>query len=236
MSRALLPALCLWVGGMAHAAEPVVVPEFSYDDNSNFALSVMLQNQVTDRLLQDGHIVLGQSVVAQQVGDASVERCYENPACPASVLPQLPAKVALVARIHRGAGGLMGHVELWEQSRMGPMDVRDIPIWPGQETAFVDEVAQATSGLLRTLPQSDNQTLMMAARLIAGQPITGFAPTPTPAYGQQPGYGQPAYGGQQPAYGGQPPYGGQQPAYGGQQPPYAQQPSYNGQQGRYNQH
>jgi hypothetical protein len=224
----------------AEAAEPVVVPEFSFDDNSNFALSVMLQNQVTDRLLQDGHIVLNQSVVATQVGEAAVDRCFENPGCPMGILPQLPAKVALVARIHRGGAGLMGHVELWDQTRGFAVDVRDIAILPGQEMAFVDEVARATSGLLFSVPPSDDQTLMAAARLIAGQPVSGFAgqstyptpaaPYPQPGYPPQQGYPapQPAYPAPQQGYPApQPTYPAPQPTYPAPQPTYpAPQPTY----------
>lgn len=205
------------------------MPEFSFDDNSNFALSVMLQNQVTDRLLQDGHIVLDQSIVAQQVGDAAVSRCYENPACPMGILPQLPAKVALIARIHRSGAGLMGHIELWDQTRGAAIDVRDIPILPGQETGFVDQVAAATSQLLMTLPPSDNQTLMAAARLISGQSAGGYGQPSYPAPVQQPQpYPQPGY--PQPGYNAQQGYPAPQPAYPAPQPAYpaypAPQPAY----------
>ncbi len=47
----------------AHAAEPIFVPSFAYTDPNDFQAAVMMEGMVSDRLLQDGHIVLTNDVV-----------------------------------------------------------------------------------------------------------------------------------------------------------------------------
>ncbi|MEZ4319770.1 MAG: hypothetical protein R3F61_19805 [Myxococcota bacterium] len=183
MIRALTTLAGIFACSAAIAAEPVVVPEFSFDTNENFALSVMLQAQVVDGLIEAGHIVLDHGVVAREVGDAAVDRCMESPSCPQNILPRLPAQVAVVVKIAREGAALVGHVELWEQSRTSAMEVRDIPIAPGNEHLFVAEVSQATSELLARLPPSTNESLMAAARMISGQSASAggpVAPQPQP--------------------------------------------------------
>jgi len=183
MFRALTSLLLIALARSADAAEPVVVPEFSFDTNENFAMSVMLQAQVVDGLTEAGHIVLDQTMVAREVGEAAIDRCMENPSCPQAILPQLPAQVAVVVRISREGATRVGHVELWEQSRTSAMEVRDIPINPGNEHLFVQEISQATTDLLGRLPPSTTESLMAAARMISGQsasagPSTVPAPVP----------------------------------------------------------
>ncbi len=174
-------AIALLAGVTAHAAEPVVVPEFSFDSNENFALSVMLQAQVVDGLTQAGHIVLDHNMVAREVGADAIDSCSDLDSCPSQVLPKLPAQVAVVVKVTRESGSLMGHLELWEQSRTSAMDVRDIAIKPGQENAFVSEVAEATTQLITRLPPSTDASLMAAARMVAGQPAAFSPGTPQPS-------------------------------------------------------
>jgi len=174
----LLSALLLSVS-TASAAEPIFVPDFTYGTSNEFQVAVMVQGMVTDRLLQDGHIVLTNDVVGGVTGSEMITNCSVRPECPSQVLPQIPTKVAVVTRIDRVDGNLLGHVELYEQSSAGPADVRDLPIVAGNEHLFANEVSAATAELLAKVGPSPDDVLMSAARLIAGQPPTA-APQPAP--------------------------------------------------------
>ncbi len=184
--------------GSAQAAEPIFVPDFTYGTANEFQVAVMVQGMVTDRLLQDGHIVLTNDVVAPVTGAEVITNCSVRADCPSAALPQLPTKVAVVTRVDRVGGNLLGHVELYEQSSAGPIDVRDVPIVAGNEHLFANEVSAATAELLAKVGPSPDTVLMAAARLIAGQPpaavpapapVVPVVPAPVPAgpMGQPPG-------------------------------------------------
>lgn len=175
----LLSSLILTLA-TAQAAEPVFVPDFTYGTANEFQVAVMVQGMVTDRLLQDGHIVLTNDVVAPVTGGEVITNCSVRPDCPSAALPQLPTKVAVVTRVDRVGGNLVGHLELYEQSSANPLDVRDIPIVNGNEHLFANEVSAATAQLLARLGPSPDTVLMAAARLIAGQPPATPMPAPAP--------------------------------------------------------
>ena len=172
----------IFAASTAQAAEPIFVPSFAYTDPSDFQAAVMMEGMVSDRLLQDGHIVLTNDVVYPVVGSELIANCSARPDCPQAVLPQLPTKVAVVTRLDRMGSNLVGHVELYEQSSPNPIQVLDVPIVPGNEHLFVNEVSEATAQLLAQIQPSNEAVLMAAARLIAGQPPAAPVPTaPAPA-------------------------------------------------------
>ena len=179
MLSALLLTMALLGDLEASAAEPILVPEFTPGTPNEFTAAVMIGSQVKDRLLADGHIVLDDSVVAPVVGDQATLNCVSNPGCPTQVLKRLPTRIAVVVRISRQGNSLMGHLEMWEQSSVNPVIVRDVPLAPGNEALFADEVSMATAELIRRVGPSPDAVLMAAARLIAGQaPNAGPQPGP----------------------------------------------------------
>jgi len=171
--------LALALSPPALAAEPLLVPEFTPASPSDFALAGMLGGQVRDRLLADGHIVLTEEVVAPVVG-AALEGCANRPGCPADVLPRLPARLAVVTLIGRTPdGGLIGYVRLFVGADERPALARDLPILPGQEGLFVDQVSAAVRELLGMVGPSADPVIMAAARLISGQGLpNATAPRP----------------------------------------------------------
>jgi hypothetical protein len=164
----------------AAAAEPLLVPEFTPASPAEFALAGMLGAQVRDRLLADGHIVLTEEVVAPVVGQA-LQNCAARPGCPSDVLPRLPARLAVVTLVGRAPDGqLVGYVRLFVGADPRPMLGRDLPIAPGQEYQFADQVSAAVRELLGMVGPSPDAVLMAAARLISGQGLTSAVP-PRPA-------------------------------------------------------
>lgn len=150
------------------AAEPVLMLDFTPGTANEFAVTVMIQGMVNDRLLADGHIVLSSEVVEPVVGAEAIDNCSGKPGCPNNVLRQLPTRIAVVCRLNRNGEDLFAHMELFEQSNPNPVVVRDIPLAPGQEGALAAEVSAATEWLLGQVGPSSDAVLMAAARLIAG--------------------------------------------------------------------
>jgi len=171
----------MFAASTAQAAEPLFLPSFAYTDPNDFQAAVMMEGMVSDRLLQDGHIVLTNDHVYPVVGSEIIANCSARPDCPQGVLPQLPTKVAIVTRLDRMGGNMVGHVELYEQSSPNPVKVLDVPVVPGNEHLFVNDVSRATATLLSQIQPSNESVLMAAARLIAGQPPAAPVPAPAPA-------------------------------------------------------
>ncbi len=169
MLTTLLYSIALLGSVAATAAEPILVPEFTPASQNEMTVAIMLGGEVKDRLVADGHIVLDDAVVGPVVGVQATVNCVANPACPTQVLKRLPTRIAVVVRIDRQANNLSGHLEMWEQSSNNPIIVRDIPIPPGNEAMFAQEVSMATAELIRRVGPSPDAVLMAAARLIAGQ-------------------------------------------------------------------
>jgi hypothetical protein len=164
----------------AVAAEPLLVPEFTPASPDEFAIAGMLGLQLQDRLLADGHIVLTEAVVQPVVGPA-LQSCAARAGCPSDVLPRLPARLAVVVLVGRDeSGGLIGYARLFVGSDPRPTQALDLPILPGQESLFVDQVAAAVQQILAVAGPSPDAVLMAAARLISGEPLAPVAPAPVP--------------------------------------------------------
>ncbi len=164
----------------ARAAEPILVPEFTPASPAEFAIAGMLGSQVQDRLLQDGHIVLTETVIASAVG-TSLENCAARAGCPADVLPKVPARMAVVVMIGRAADGtLVGYLRLFVGADPRPAQSVDIPILPGQEYLFAEQVSTSVRQLLNLVGPSPDAVLMAAARLLSGQAPLATSPVPAP--------------------------------------------------------
>jgi hypothetical protein len=175
-----LAALAWLAPAVALAAEPLLVPEFTPASPSDFALAGMLGAQVRDRLLADGHIVLTEEIVSPVVGQA-LQNCAARPGCPSDVLPRIPARLAVVTLVGRAPDGqLIGYVRLFVGADPRPALGRDLPIAPGQESLFADQVSGAVRELLGMVGPSPDAVLMAAARLISGQGLPN-QPAPRPA-------------------------------------------------------
>ncbi len=157
----------LWCS-MALAAEPIFLPDFTFERDEDFQVAVMLDGLVKERLLKDGHVVLTSAVVAPVTGEELVTRCALQPGCPVDVLPRIPATVAVVVRVSRAGTTLVGHFEVYRKGDERPVDAREVPIAPGSEHVFAHEVALALTMALQDVPPATPQDLIAAARLIAG--------------------------------------------------------------------
>ncbi len=177
--RALASLCSILAYSAAFAAEPVFVPPFTYATSDEFAVAVMLDSMTQDQLLARGHVVLGGQVVAPVVGDAAISQCADLPSCPGDLLPRLPVSAAVVARIARSSGGLLGHVEVWPADG-GQVESLDLPIAAGSEHLFAAAVVEAVDAALRRMPPSPEDRLMLAARMIAGELVDLAPPAATP--------------------------------------------------------
>lgn len=195
MFKSIAKTIALLIPVAAGAAEPILLPDFTPGTPDEFAITVMIQDMVTERLTQDGHILLTHQVVAPVVGDAAITHCAALPSCPQQVLPRLPTRIAVVARIHRTAGTLNGHFELYEQSNPQPVVVRDVPLTPGNEHLLAQEISIATANLVAQVGPSPDAVVMAAARLIAGHPSEAPQATPLPVVAKAPAPGTVPYGG-----------------------------------------
>ena len=141
LALGLLGLLALAAPGVASAAEPVLVPEFTPASPDEFAITAMLSSQVQDRLLADGLIVLTEPLVQPVVGTA-LQNCAARAGCPSDVLPRIPARMAVVVMVARAADGtLVGYLRLFVGADPRPALGRDLPILPGQEAMFSDQVS-----------------------------------------------------------------------------------------------
>jgi hypothetical protein len=164
----MLLALLTFAATSAVAAEPIFVPDFTCDRSEDFQVTVMLDGQVKERLLAEGHVVLSSAVVAPVTGAAAVTNCALTPGCPADILPRIPATLAIVARVSRSGTTLVGHIEVYRRGDDRPVDAREVPIAPGSEHVFAHEVALAATVALESIPPASQAELVAAARLIAG--------------------------------------------------------------------
>lgn len=195
----LLPGL-----NAAHAAEPIFVSAFTHSAPDDAEVTAKVQALVEERLLADGHIVLDAEVIAGVVGAAAIEGCPDNPGCPLSILPQIPARIAVVARMDRLGEALVGHIELYEASFPEAFKELDVPIAGDNEHLFAAEVSRTTEALIKAVGPGPEADQIAAAALISGQPAPTPAPTPAsasaapqptspaPAPGAAPGAGVPA--------------------------------------------
>ncbi|MEZ4241881.1 MAG: hypothetical protein R3F59_38170 [Myxococcota bacterium] len=171
--------ICAWLlgaSGTARAEEPVFVPDFTPEKPEDFAVSSSLQAAVTERLAEADVLVLTGDMVAPKLGGNRVERCAERLPCPSNLLPDLPTRIAVVARVeHDEHGTLVGHVYLFQTAVTEPVDSMYIPIAPGDEAVFSGQVASAVRALIAQLGPPEPEMVAQALAL-AGK----AAPPPAP--------------------------------------------------------
>ena len=172
-----------FLAAASQAAEPVFVPDFTPGTNEEFAVTVMLQGLVVDQLLKDGNVVLTNDVVKPILGADRVNGCAVRPECPADLLPELPTRLAVVAKIERMGGTLVGDVGLFQVGTSAPSESLYLAIASGNEHLFATDVSKAVQTLLGKMGPSPESVVVAAARLIAGQPAPAPTVTGTPAPG-----------------------------------------------------
>lgn len=155
-------ASLLWLPSVAPAAEPVFVPDFTPVAAADYAVAGIVQTRLIERLVADGHIVLGAAPAADRVGVARVAYCATRPGCPLDVLGELPGQLAVVVRLDRDAGALVGHAALYVAGRSEPDQVVETRLGPGSEDAFVDAVSTALAWLVASVEPSGDAILVDA--------------------------------------------------------------------------
>lgn len=183
----LLVLMGLAWSGDALGAEPLFVPAFTPNSPSEAPIARTLERRITKRLRDEGHFVIDAATAATVVDASEIARCAVLPTCPTQVLPRLPARFSVVARVDRLSDGtLLGHVEYYETARPQPLRVTDAAVVAGQETAFVNEVARTTNELIAEVGPSDDAMRNAARQLLAdaqqaAQPAPTEAPRPPAA-------------------------------------------------------
>ena len=169
-----LTLLALGISGPALAAEPVLVPDFTPTAISDFTVAFMLQEAVIARLEQDGLFVVAGEPLRARAGGA-LDACADVVTCPSSVLPDLPARVAVVVRVGAGEGGLAADLALYTESDPTPAVTRSFVIPGGGESRFAGDVSTAVLELVDLLGDTPEALEDRARRLMASS-----EPDPTP--------------------------------------------------------
>ncbi len=177
----ILTLLGLAWSGTAFGGEPLFVPSFTPNTPNEAALARSLERAVVSRLREDGHVVIEADVAETVTGPAAIERCAVLPTCPGEVLPQLPARFSVVARIDKLSDGtILGHVEYYRASETAAVRVTDASVAPGDAVAFADEVARNTSEIIDlTGPSPD--AMREEARQLVAEGRASEIPKPAPA-------------------------------------------------------
>ncbi|HHO50962.1 MAG TPA: hypothetical protein ENK18_08845 [Deltaproteobacteria bacterium] len=165
----------------ARAAEPVFVSTFTHADPGDTDVTAKVQALVEERLLADGHIVLDAEVVAGVVGAEAIADCPAKPDCPLSILPKIPARIAVVARMDRLGEALVGHMELYEASYPEAFKALDVPIAGDNEHLFAAEVSRIIQTLVASVGPGPEGDRAAAASLISGEPAPAPVSSSTPA-------------------------------------------------------
>lgn len=182
--RAVLALLSVGISGVAWADDPIFLPDFTPATGDEFDIAVTLQKKVSDQLLADGFIVLPSSVVGPAVGMENIASCALRAGCPTNVLPQVPARIAVVVQIQRVGGSLVGNVDLYEKGASSPSQRLYLPIAVGVESVFADDIVRETRLLVVKMGPGDPALVTQAAGWIAGQApaaTTGIVTAPVPA-------------------------------------------------------
>jgi len=177
--------LVMWLGlvasGDALAGEPLFVPSFTANTPNEASLAETLERAVINRLRDDGHVVIDDEVAGTVVAPVAFARCAVLPTCPGEVLPQLPARFSVVARIDKLSDGtILGHVEYYQVSTPAALRIIDTAVAKDGVAAFADEVARNTNAIVEeTGPSTD--AMRKEARALIASARPGVVPKPAPA-------------------------------------------------------
>ena len=176
----------------ALAGEPLLVPDFTAANISDLAPTYGLQERVLEGLSAAGFVVLTSSVVDHALEPGRLDDCAARPTCPVDVLPDLPARVAVVASVRQlDTGELEVAVSLYEQADASPVDEQTILVQPGDEGSFARELAFLVQDLFDLIGPGRASDILDAARLIDGweqsrKPAPPPEPEPEPEPRPQP--------------------------------------------------
>ncbi|MEN0068182.1 MAG: hypothetical protein AAGA48_39030 [Myxococcota bacterium] len=177
----ILTILGLAWSGAAFGAEPLFVPSFTPNTPDEAALARQLEQAVVAQLQKDGHIVIDAGVASTVVPPSAIDRCAVLPTCPSEVLPQLPARFSVVARIDRLSDGtILGHVEYYQTARKEAIRITDASVARDEGQPFAEEVARTTAEVIgETGPSTD--AMRDAARKLIADAKTPAPAAPSPA-------------------------------------------------------
>ncbi|MBX2801212.1 MAG: hypothetical protein KTR31_26270 [Myxococcales bacterium] len=129
-----------------------------------------LQDQIRDRLVSNGLIVLDPAAAARVAPPSSFWSCVEIAGCPGEVLEVLPAQVGVVAQVLRMGPALVGRIQVFAEGEAAARTQLDVPIAEDNEDLFSVAVSRAVFGVLDTLPPSHNDVIMAATDLVGRDP------------------------------------------------------------------
>jgi hypothetical protein len=118
--------------------EAVLLPDVTPSTTAEFEASRKLDQALLVKLESAGFIVLNRDVLSEGMADEMM-LCAESVPCPQQTLGKVPARLALVIRLTRAAGGYQASVALHERGEITPVATWDKLLKDEQ----VDEAAKA---------------------------------------------------------------------------------------------
>jgi len=154
------------LGGVAHAGEPVLLPDFTPGTVSEFGLASILQQTTEVALARAGHVVLRTEVVKPVVDGDNLATCFDSATCPHRALGQLPARFGIVVRVRRDGPKVFADVRLYEQTGRDPLASETFEVIPGSEDELGRKIADLIDEMAKVMGPADARDLIDAAKLI----------------------------------------------------------------------
>jgi len=141
----------------AHAAQDVLVPEFTPGTANDFGVSYLIYDSIIYDLMDRGVDVVDADAIRALVGDRA-DSCSEVSECPDELFDHFPARLAVVGSVTQVADGLSITIELHDPNNAVPVKALSEVIPPGGEYEFSADVAEMVQELLPLLSPRDATT------------------------------------------------------------------------------
>lgn len=167
----VLAWLCLLFGpATATAGEPVFLAPIVAGHPDDRGVVDRAQEETRERLLGRGWVVLDADSVAAVVPRTEVSYCGIQPLqCASAVLPLLPVRVGVMARVDRVGQELVGHVEYVAPNGKSAMRSVDLSVLTGSEDLFADEIVRVLGEVVAPLDSAPAEIITDATRVVSGQ-------------------------------------------------------------------
>ena len=140
----------LFASVSAHAAQDVLIPEFTPGTANDFGVSYLIYDSIVYDLMDRGVDVVDADAIRNMVGDRG-DSCIELAECPDELFDHFPARLAVVGRVTQVADGLAIVVELHDPNNAVPVKAIDEVVASGSEYDFSTRVADMVQELLPLL-------------------------------------------------------------------------------------
>lgn len=164
----------------SHAVEPVLLAPVVAGNADDQPLAAELERRVRDRLVADGLVVIDDAVIGDAIPAEELSRCADVPLeCAVTVVPELPVRIAVMARVDRVGDANLGHIEVVGPGAQRPLATVDVAVTSENAHLFAEEVSRVVSATLSPMDEPPPDLMVRAAALLAPPPP--FAPEPEPS-------------------------------------------------------